>query len=149
MTNEASHRLRRPKRRRSWIKRRPATATRRGVLSVGVILCFLVCAALIAAMANQLMLARRAMHLRQPEIQASRLAIAGIEIAKNRMRVDQSYKGETWTIPAFPSARTATPPISAKVVIERDETKITSTALLIRETGRNVTSIKKYTLNKS
>ena len=51
---------------------------RQGMLSVGVTLCLIVCAAILASMANQLLLAKQAGQRNQPQVQANGLADAGI-----------------------------------------------------------------------
>ena len=114
---------------------------RSGVLSIGVILCLIACTAILAAMANALLLARRSVRLQQPNVQVSRLAEAGLRLAAKRLRENPSYEGEVWTIPALPARRhNLTVTASATVCVSVADHEVTSTAVLSFVTDKSITA---------
>ncbi len=113
---------------------------RKGVLSVGVTLCFLVCVALLASMANQLLLARQASQLKQPQVQANGLADAGVRLALKRLDEDREYTGEVWHVSDLPASGRVT-------IVVRDDV-VVATAVCTLRNDRQVTARHEYTLKK-
>ena len=118
-------------------------SNRKGVLSIGVMLCFIVCAAILASMANQLLLARKAARLKQPQVQANGLADAGIRLALRRLEEKSDYAGEVWKVSGLPD-----PTASGEVQIVVDDNSVVATSVYGFDGDRQITAVHEHSLKK-
>lgn len=73
---------------------------RRGAVLVAALVCLLIVMALLGAMLQGALRARRQLHAERDLRQAELLLQAGMDRAADRLANDADYRGETWDLPA-------------------------------------------------
>jgi hypothetical protein len=80
---------------------------RRGAVIVATLVCLLVVMALLTAMLQGALRARRQLPVQRDLRQCELLLTAGLDRAAHRLASEADYRGETWSLPADSTARLA------------------------------------------
>jgi len=75
-------------------------ARRRGAVIVAALVCLLIVVALLGALLQGTLRARRQLPMQRDLRQCELLVAAGIERAADRLSKEAEYRGETWSVPA-------------------------------------------------